>query len=605
MELQLDNGTGPPPSPSPGQRLDRPSRTAIVVQVVLLAATLAAVVLSAPDASWDLGPLLMLGACAVIGDLVGVEIPSTRLTLSGNLLAVVAAAVILGGPPAACIGLAIVVLGWFRWRERPHVLLNNLLAFAVFPLLTGWGFKAVVDAWGLTPDDATFYLLVLAAFFLALLLNFVLVAGYQCYVRRASLLGQMRAALVPLLVSYAVSAVLTAATVYIYHRVGLPGLALAAVVIVTFQYLVGELLLSRDRARRLEEQAVTDELTGLGNRRRLIAELEAVLARRQPHLLVLFDLDGFKQYNDIRGHPAGDDLLSKLARALGRAVGDAGSAYRLGGDEFCVLLYDEDVRVDLEPIVTRCAGALAAEESGLFVRASYGVVRIPTEALTASDALRIADRRMYAQKDSRPASAQGQARDVLLQVLSEQHPELHDHSSGVATLATAIARRLGLDAMDAMDVARTAELHDIGKLALPHSLLGKSGPLSEGEWELMYRHTIVGERMLRVAPSLKRVAAYVRASHERWDGTGYPDGLAGEEIPLAARIIAVCDAFHAICTDRPYRDGAAAGVAVAELRRCAGAQFDVRVVEALVAEIGASADLQRPAFRAAIQAPEG
>jgi diguanylate cyclase (GGDEF)-like protein len=590
LELQLEaNDAGGPPVAS------RPTRSAIAVQVVLLSATILGAVLSAPDAQWDLGPLLVLMACAVIGDLVGVSIPSTRLTLSGSLLAVVVAAVILGGPPAACVGAAVILFGWLRWRERPHVLLNNLLAWTLFPLLTGWAFDAAHERLGVGPGSVDYYTLVLGAFALALLLNFVIVAGYQVYLRRTSLVGEARTALLPLLASDALSAVLAAATVYVYDRVGLSGLGLVAVVVVTFQYLVGELLLSRDRARRLEEQAVTDELTRLGNRRRLIAELEAVLERRQPYLLVLFDLDGFKQYNDIRGHPAGDELLSQLARALERAVGDDGRAYRLGGDEFCVLLCDDDIRVDLEPLVSRCAGSLTAEEGGLFVRASYGVVRIPSEALTASDALRIADRRMYAQKDSRPASAQGQARDVLLQVLSEQQPDLHDHVSGVATLATAIACRLGLDAMDLADVARTAELHDIGKLALPGSLLGKAGPLSDGEWELMYRHTIVGERMLRVAPSLKRVASYVRASHERWDGTGYPDALVGEEIPLPARIIAVCDAFHAICSDRPYRDGATASVAVAELRRCAGRQFDARVVEALVAEIGATAEWRRPA----------
>jgi diguanylate cyclase (GGDEF)-like protein len=581
-----DEGEPQPPAP-------RPTRTAIAVQFALLAATIVAAVLTADDARWDLGPLLVLTTCAVVGDLVGVNIPSTRLTLSGSLLAIVVAVVLLGGPPGAFVGAAVIILGWLRWRERGHVFLNNLLAFALFPLLTGWAFSAVHDSPG--GDAAGYYLLVVASFFVALLLNFGMVAGYQCYVRRVSFAAKAREALLPLLASDALSAVLAAGTVYVYHRVGLSGLALVAVVVVTFQYLIGELLLSRDRARRLEEQAVTDELTSLGNRRRLIGELEAVLERRQPHLLVLFDLDGFKQYNDIRGHPAGDDLLSQLARELERAVGDAGRAYRLGGDEFCVLLRDDDVRVDLEPAVSRCAGALTAEEGGLFVRASYGVVRIPTEALTASDALRIADRRMYAQKDSRPASAQGQARDVLLQVLSEQEPDLHDHVSGVATLATAIARRLGLDAMDLADVARTAELHDIGQLALPRSLLGKAGPLSDPEWELMYRHTIVGERMLRVAPSLKRVATYVRASHERWDGTGYPDGLAGEEIPLVARIIAVCDAFHAICSDRPYRGGTTASVAVAELRRCAGRQFDVRVVEALVAEVGSSMEWSRPA----------
>jgi diguanylate cyclase (GGDEF)-like protein len=561
----------------------RPSRLAVVVQFGLLAAALAGVILTAGSASWDAGPLIVLAISAAVGDLVGVDIPSTKIGLSGSLLAMVVAMVLLGGPPAACVGVVVVVVGWFRWREKPHALLNNLLAFALFPLLTGWGFAAARDAFGPGTDDPGYYLLVAAAFFVALSLNFAIVAGYQSYVRRASFWTEVRTALLPVLASDALSAVLAGVTIYLYRQVGLSGLALVTVVVITFQYLIGELLLSRDRARRLEQQAVTDELTGLGNRRRLLGDIESIVGGGAARALVLFDLDGFKQYNDIRGHIAGDELLARLAAALRTAASTAGVAYRLGGDEFCALVEGEGV--ELDRIVGRCAAALTAEDGGLLVGTSFGVVLLPAEADNASDALRIADRRMYAQKDSRPASAQGQARDVLLQVLSEREPDLHEHVNDVAALATGLAHRLGLDAMELSDVARAAELHDIGKLALPEEMLSKPGPLWKSEWELMRHHTIIGERMLKVAPSLQRVATYVRASHERWDGRGYPDGLAGEEIPLAARIIAVCDAYHAIRTDRPYRDGTTASEALAELRRCAGEQFDARVVEALAEEI--------------------
>jgi two-component system cell cycle response regulator len=236
-------------------------------------------------------------------------------------------------------------------------------------------------------------------------------------------------------------------------------------------------------------------------------------------------------------------------------------------------------------VVGRCATALAVEDGGLAIGNCHGLVVIPAEAQSASEALRIADRRMYAQKEARPGSAQRQARDVLLEVVSEREPELRDHVHEVADLATAVGRRLGMDAAELSDLARAAELHDIGKLALPDELLRKPGPLDEREWEVMYEHTIIGERMLNAASSLKRVATYVRASHERWDGRGYPDGLTGEEIPLASRIEAVCDAYHAMRADRAYRPSLSALAAVAELQRCAGRQFDPRVVDALVQAI--------------------
>jgi HD-GYP domain-containing protein (c-di-GMP phosphodiesterase class II) len=129
------------------------------------------------------------------------------------------------------------------------------------------------------------------------------------------------------------------------------------------------------------------------------------------------------------------------------------------------------------------------------------------------------------------------------------------------------------------EVTRAAELHDIGKVAIPDTILAKPGPLDATEWSFVRQHTIIGERILLAAPALRPVARLVRSSHERWDGAGYPDGLAGEEIPLGARIVAVCDAFEAMTSDQPYRNRLDVSAAVAELRRCAGTQFDPQVVD--------------------------
>jgi two-component system cell cycle response regulator len=302
--------------------------------------------------------------------------------------------------------------------------------------------------------------------------------------------------------------------------------------------------------------------------------------------LALFDLDGFKRYNDAYGHPAGDALLQRLSAELSGVVAGHGRAYRLGGDEFCLLL-----EADGSDAVLRAATvALGARGDGFDVTASYGRVALPADAGDSEEALHLADRRMYAAKESRrPSSAGLQTRSVLLKVLSEREPDLHEHSSNVMSLARGVARRLGLGAEEREIVARAAELHDIGKMAIPDAILNKPGPLDDQEWRFMRRHTIIGEDILNVAPALHPVASLVRASHERWDGRGYPDGTSGEAIPEGARIVAVCDAFSAMIQDRPYQSGLTVGEAVAEIERSAGQHFDPRVVEAFAAEIRSEA----------------
>ena len=336
----------------------------------------------------------------------------------------------------------------------------------------------------------------------------------------------------------------------------------------------------REYARMLRtsrHEAASDALTGLSNRRSLIAELERRLAADEPEpaVLALFDLDGFKAYNDAFGHPAGDLLLRRLGARLAE-IGGHDVAFRMGGDEFCILL-PADGSADL---VGRAQLALSESGEGFTVGASAGTVALPAEARTVSEALAIADRRMYAQKRGGRTSASNQSKDVLLRAVHERSPNLGAHGGEVAELAERTARHLGLEIDMVRAVRQGAELHDIGKLAIPDTILNKPGPLDDSEWGFMRRHTLVGERILAAAPALVDVAKFVRSSHERWDGDGYPDGLAGEEIPLGARVIAVCDAWDAMVTDRPYRRAMPREEALAELERCAGTQFDPDVVEA-------------------------
>jgi diguanylate cyclase (GGDEF)-like protein len=332
----------------------------------------------------------------------------------------------------------------------------------------------------------------------------------------------------------------------------------------------------------LHHAAHTDGLTGLGNRRKLRADFPPAAAEATPGAplgFIMFDLDGFKGYNDSFGHPAGDALLARLGRRLAAAV-PGGDAYRLGGDEFCALvpLGPEG----LDPVVSATRSALSEAGEGFAISTAHGAVLLPRDASDPEEAMVLGDQRMYQQKARGRASAGRQSSDVLMRVLLERSPELKGHLQGVTALAEGVGRRLGLDDGALGHLLRAAGLHDVGKVAIPDSILTKPGPLDEEEMVFVRRHTLIGQRILLAAPSLAPEARLVRASHERWDGEGYPDRLAGEQIPLGARIIFACDAFEAMTSgERPYRRPVSAELALEELRRCAGSQFDPRVVETL------------------------
>jgi diguanylate cyclase (GGDEF)-like protein len=396
-------------------------------------------------------------------------------------------------------------------------------------------------------------------------------------IRREGVLGAP-AVVVPILFGLVALALLVTATVrpLTHLEVGFATGALLAVgARATFTYFENARML-----RRQTHEAVTDALTGLGNRRRLMHDLELALCRgdARASTLVFFDLNGFKRYNDSFGHAAGDVLLRRLGAALSLAVDAHGEAYRLGGDEFCALLAGAFQRGD--PRVAQAHSALFAHGTGFTVAASCGVVIVPEEASSATVALGLADERMYADKGAGRGS-HSQTQGVLMQLLTEREPMLHNHVCDVGLLALEIGRRFGLDSEGLDELRRAAELHDIGKLAVPEEILHKSGPLTDAEQHFMRQHTIIGERILNVAPALRAIARLVRSSHERWDGLGYPDRLAGAAIPLGARIISACDAYDAMVSNRSYQTPRSSGEAISEMRRHAGSQFDPGVVEVL------------------------
>jgi len=332
------------------------------------------------------------------------------------------------------------------------------------------------------------------------------------------------------------------------------------------------------RVLAAEQQAAawTDPLTGLGNRRAMAQAIADAVEADQTTFVALLDLDGFKAYNDRFGYPAGDDLLTGLARRLERAVSGIGAAFRMGGDEFCVL-------VDSTDGLAAAQTALIESGPAFCITSSLGWAEVPREAAHATTAIGLADRRLHGEKRLRPGSVDDQLAAALSVALFERDAELAGHADHVSTLANQVARRLGLTGEEIRQVTLAARLHDIGKIAIADRILNKTGPLDEEEWAQMKCHTLIGERIMAAAAELAVAAPLVRSSHERWDGSGYPDGLRGEQIPRGARIILACDAYDAMRSNRPYRAPLTQRRALEEMQRCAGSQFDPQVVEALLA----------------------
>ena len=363
---------------------------------------------------------------------------------------------------------------------------------------------------------------------------------------------------------------------------------------------------------RLADAARKDPLTELWNRRGFQDVLEAELARARrtdrPLSLLVVDLDHFKLVNDKLGHPGGDAVLKRFAAQMKRLTRGVDVAARLGGEEFAVLLPEaqkHDAFLVAERLRRAAKAAFADTPAPLTV--SVGVASHPDDGEGSDDVLRAGDQALYAAKQLgrdrsviynpdiiagmgqdalQPEAAQSQVSSVLVlaETIDVRDSGTAQHSQAVSRYARAIATELGLAQPAVERLALAGVLHDVGKIGISDAVLKKPGPLDEAEWQEMRAHPELGARILAGA-NLGDVAEWVFAHHERMDGDGYPLGLRGEQIPLEARILAVADSYEAMTSERPYSPVRSREEAAAELRRCAGSQFDADVVEALLRSV--------------------
>jgi len=354
---------------------------------------------------------------------------------------------------------------------------------------------------------------------------------------------------------------------------------------------------------RLAEMAITDPLTGLRNHRGfqedVARELQVVARTGVPLALLLIDVDELKAVNDAHGHQAGDERLQALAAAIRGTGRGADLAYRVGGDEFAVILPDARAWGALE-FAQRLRDATQSGVDGSEpFTATAGIsealaLRSKDELIREADLALIGAKRIHQDvviygPDLAPGAKDGDDEDehhsrtlasALARAVDAKDSYTRSHCQTVSQLCGLIGAELGLDAARLTRLRLAGLLHDVGKIGVPDAILNKPARLTDDEYEHMKRHALLGYDIVQAA-DMELEARWVRHHHERFDGAGYPDGLAAEEIPLESRVILVADAFEAMTSDRPYRQAPGQSFALRELGRHAGTQFDPAVVEAL------------------------
>lgn len=339
----------------------------------------------------------------------------------------------------------------------------------------------------------------------------------------------------------------------------------------------------QDRRRAaLARVSRADPLTGCLNRRGFEERFDAELSRAQrtglPVGLIMLDLDHFKEINDTRGHAAGDDLLRWAVDMMNDVVRPMDVVGRIGGDEFAVAVPGAGPDDSLT-VAKRLQAALSDRAP-----ASIGIACFPTDGADREELQRAADAGLYAGKRERPEKSSQELSwaTTLARAVDERMAVQHEHSWKVAEYCVAIAEQLGWSERDLELLQMAAILHDVGKVSIPDHILRKRDPLTEKEWEAIRANPVRGAEMVSRIQGLETIVPWVRHSMERIDGHGYPDGLTGEAIPLACRILHVADAFDAMTSGRPYRRAMTDEQAIEELRRHACTQFDPECVEFLV-----------------------
>ena len=372
--------------------------------------------------------------------------------------------------------------------------------------------------------------------------------------------------------------------------------------------LAAELAAARQRISELETElsrassrdpVTGDLLTLAAFRAQLELDIQRAKRYKRPLSVAVLDIDRFRHLNLKHGYAAGDGLLAAVGKLIGARTRSSDLACRIGGDEFGIMFAETGPAQAVEAMQRILVEMEDLDAGGVRGHAaSVGVASLQrdqsAEALLAAAGSALEQSRAAGggqavvyegpedESEEVLASGHGDVIAALASALGERDRYTGEHSESVVELTAKVGEALALDAEEIARVRTAALLHDIGKVGVPDEILRKPGPLDDREWEIMRQHPVIGERIVRAIPGMGAIARIVRHEHERWDGGGYPDGLARETIPVGARIILACDAYHAMTSDRPYRQALSHHEAMAELTANAGSQFDPNVIEALV-----------------------
>ena len=365
-----------------------------------------------------------------------------------------------------------------------------------------------------------------------------------------------------------------------------------------FRVTLSDITERRKADEKIRYLSFHDSLTGLYNRAYLEEEMKRLNTERQlPIGVIMVDLNGLKLVNDIYGHTAGDEMLSAAATVLRKSCRKEDIIARWGGDEIVILLPQiraDDERTVYKRIKDRCRQTYV---KNVQLSMALGLSIMDSMEKGLKTTLREAEDYMYQQKFAQGRNDRGTVLTALLKSLGEKSFETEEHTRNMQHVALKIAEKRGLSESDLSRLRLLITLHDIGKINLPREILTKKGPLTADEWEMIKKHSEMGYRTARATVKFAHLAEDILAHHERWDGRGYPRGLQGKEISLLARIVSIADAYEVMTNGRPYKKAMPKDKIIAELKRCAGTQFDPVLVEILLSVLDEETQAKSPGER--------
>jgi len=342
----------------------------------------------------------------------------------------------------------------------------------------------------------------------------------------------------------------------------------------------------RQMEDRLEYLSYHDQLTGLYNRRFFESDIKLIDEDKNlPLTVIMADVNGLKLINDSFGHSFGDELIKKASEILKNGCREEDVIVRLGGDEFIIFMPKVDT-YGAEKFIKSIKAASSSEKiNSVSVSISFGYMTKKDKEENILEILKKAEDYMYKKKLLESPSMRGKSINTIITTLHEKNKREEAHSYRVSQLCESMGKAINLDDDEIKELKTVGLLHDIGKIAIEENILNKNGKLTDEEWEEIKRHPEIGYRILSTVNEMSEIAIYVLAHHERWDGKGYPKGLAGEDIPLKSRIITIADSYDAMVSERSYRGALPKEVAIEELKRGKDTQFDSKLVDIFIEEV--------------------